>query len=120
MTWNSLWRSTLLGTFSAIAAIVGGEIAIEFAKKRGWIVGSVAILDSVFDRLRPLLHEPWFWIGAAFFLGLFVGSLVEWTLRKFDGSREAELARREAANRNVLFALGSEWQRSLTECGGSV
>jgi hypothetical protein len=94
---SSLWRSALWGAFLVLAAItvspIAEEIAVQFAKRHGWIVGSVDALDSAFDRLRALWHDPLFWTGSAFVTGLLVGSLVDRMLRKLDGLREADRKR---------------------------
>src|SRR5262245_12897599 len=99
MTWklNSLWRSALWGAFFSLAAItvspIVEKIAVQFAKEHDWISGSVETLDLAFHRVRVLWHEPVFWTGSAFVVGLLFGSIVDRMLRKFDLSREADLRR---------------------------
>ena len=94
---SSLWRAAIVGAATTLATItvfpIGEEVAVEFTRKKGWIIGSVALLDYAVDRVRVLLHEPLFWTGWAFIIGLLVGSVVDWMLRKLDGLREAERRR---------------------------
>src|SRR5262245_3956818 len=98
---NSLWRSALWGAFFGLAAItvspIGEKIAVEFAKKHGWISGSVETLDSAFYHLRVLWHDPLFWTGSALIIGLLAGSLVDWMFRKCDGLRDVD-RRRDVVN----------------------
>jgi hypothetical protein len=100
MAWklNSLWRSGLWGAFFSLAAItvspLGEKIAVEFSKKHGWISGSVeTLLDSAADQLRLLWHDPLFWTGSAFIIGLLAGSVIDRVLRKFDVTREPDQRR---------------------------
>lgn len=94
---SSLWRAAIVGAATTLATItvfpIGEEVAVEFTRKKGWIIGSVALLDYAVDRVRVLLHEPLFWTGWAFIIGLLIGSVVDWMLRKLDGLREAERRR---------------------------
>jgi hypothetical protein len=94
---SSLWRAAIVGAATTLATItvfpIGEEVAIEFTRKKGWIIGSVDLLDYAVDRVRVLLHEPLFWTGWAFIIGLLIGSVVDWMLRKLDGLREAERRR---------------------------
>jgi hypothetical protein len=94
---SSLWRAAIVGAATTLATItvfpIGEEVAVEFARKKGWIIGSVDLLDYAVDRVRVLLHEPLFWTGWAFIIGLLIGSVVDWMLRKLDGLREAERRR---------------------------
>ena len=55
--------------------------------------GSVETLDSAADRLRLLWHDPLFWTGSAFIIGLLAGSVVDRMLRKLDVSREPDQRR---------------------------
>lgn len=94
---SSLWRAAIVGAATTLATItvfpIGAEVAVEFTRKKGWIIGSVDLLDYAVDRVRVLLHEPLFWTGWAFIIGLLIGSVVDWLLRKLDGLREAERRR---------------------------
>jgi hypothetical protein len=94
---SSLWRAAIVGAATTLATItvfpIGAEVAVEFTRKKGWIIGSVDLLDYAVDRVRVLLHEPLFWTGWAFIIGLLIGSVVDWMLRKLDGLREAERRR---------------------------
>jgi len=94
---SSLWRAAIVGAATTLATItvfpIGEEVAVEFTRKKGWIIGSVDLLDYAVDRVRVLLHEPLFWTGWAFIIGLLIGSVVDWMLRKLDGLREAERRR---------------------------
>ena len=94
---SSLWRAAIVGAATTLATItvfpIGAEVAVEFTRKKGWIIGSVGLLDYAVDRVRVLLHEPLFWTGWAFIIGLLIGSVVDWMLRKLDGLREAERRR---------------------------
>jgi hypothetical protein len=94
---SSLWRAAIVGAATTLATItvfpIGEEVAVEFARKKGWIIGSVDLLDYAVDRVRVLLHEPLFWTGWAFIIGLLIGSVVDWMLRKLDGLRDAERRR---------------------------
>ncbi len=94
---SSLWRAAIVGAATTLATItvfpIGEEVAVEFTRKKGWIIGSVDLLDYAVDRVRILLHEPLFWTGWAFIIGLLIGSVVDWMLRKLDGLREAERRR---------------------------
>ena len=98
---SSLWRAAIVGAATTLATItvfpIGEEVAVEFARKKGWIIGSINLLDHAVDRVRVLLHEPLFWTGWAFIIGLLVGSVVDWMLRKLDRLREAE-RRRDLVN----------------------
>ena len=94
---SSLWRAAIVGAATTLATItvfpIGAEVAVEFTRKKAWIIGSVDLLDYAVDRVRVLLHEPLFWTGWAFIIGLLIGSVVDWMLRKLDGLREAERRR---------------------------
>jgi hypothetical protein len=94
---SSLWRAAIVGAATTLATItvfpIGEEVAVEFTRKKGWIIGSVDLLDYAVDRVRVLLHEPLFWTGWAFIIGLLIGSVVDWMLRKLDGLRDAERRR---------------------------
>ena len=94
---SSLWRAAIVGAATTLATItvfpIGAEVAVEFTRKKGWIIGYVGLLDYAVDRVRVLLHEPLFWTGWAFIIGLLIGSVVDWMLRKLDGLREAERRR---------------------------
>lgn len=94
---SSLWRAAIVGAATTLATItvfpIGAEVAVEFTRKKGWIIGYVGLLDYAVDRVRVLLHEPLFWTGWAFIIGLLIGSVVDWLLRKLDGLREAERRR---------------------------
>src|SRR3954463_9061459 len=97
MAWklNSLWRSALWGAFFSLAAItvspLGEKISGGFAKRHKWISGSVVeALDSTANRLRLLWHDPLFWTGSAFIIGLLAGSFVDRMLRKLDVLRETD------------------------------
>ena len=103
VTWRLLLWAAVVTIGAVMIAPIATDVALEFTRREGWwTAGSVGMLESLVDRLRDLHNRPAFWIAAAFIFGVFVGSLVDHALRRFDGSR----AKVDSGRRAEIVNLG--------------
>jgi hypothetical protein len=103
VTWRLLLWAAVVTIGAVIIAPIATDVALEFARREGWwTAGSVGMLESLVHRLRDLHNRPAFWLTAAFIFGVFVGSLVDQALSRFDGSR----AKVDSGRRAEIVNLG--------------